>query len=356
MNEFISRNHSVKDMVKDSTGGSTGRNIHFYEDKEELSNRFAAGVRSDSWAGLNVGEKYAQIWGSSLDLGRSSFLKKNLDKVLLRRLFISSFDLSDHDIDSALKKIRAFKPKVIIGYPTPLYRIAKYMADNDADGLEVAGIISSAETLFDHQRKEVEAGFKCRVFNRYGCREFGVIAAECEEHNGLHLFTDRVLVEFLDIRGMENDPKKEIVITDLNKYGMPFLRYRIGDVGVPSSRKCGCGRAFPVMESVEGRTFDLIMGANGNFIAGTFWTLLFRSAEGIKQFQVVQPSIRELQVSLEIEPTFDQSNLQTLEKTIKKKCGDGMSVVFRIVPKIPVTESGKFRFIISDVARNYFKN
>lgn len=356
LHELIADNYAISDMVRDSTGGSTGQNITYYEDKEELANRFAAGIRSDSWAGLNIGDKYAQVWGASVDLRRASRMKRLIDRLLLRRLFISSFRLSDEDLKKAVELINAFKPKVIIGYPTPLCRFSKYLEENHVTIHRVDGIISSAETLYDFQRNAIEKQFGSRVFNRYGCREFGVIASECENHDGLHLFTDRLFVEFLDIKGMENDPIKEIVVTDVHKSGMPFIRYRIGDIGIPSTRRCECGRSFPLMERIAGRTFDLVVGANGNFVAGTFWTLLFRSVRGIDRFQVIQSVEKKLHINLEINSTFERRNLQTIENIIKEKCGDEMEVAFDIVPEISVTSSGKFRFVVSDIAKGRLHN
>ena len=97
----------------------------------------------------------------------------------------------------------------------------------------------------------------------------------------------------------------ELIITDLDNYGMPFIRYRIGDIGVLSDRKCDCGRGLPILEKVEGRTFDIIMGTNGRHLGGTFWTLLLRTAvDGIKQFQVVQESKNEINIKIVVDEQF----------------------------------------------------
>ena len=51
--------------------------------------------------------------------------------------------------------------------------------------------------LHDWQRRRIEDVFGCPVTNRYGCEEVSLIACECEEHHGLHVNADSVLVEIV---------------------------------------------------------------------------------------------------------------------------------------------------------------
>lgn len=352
---LVARNFNVGDMIADSTGGSTGETVRYFEDRNELSQRFAAAIRSDMWAGLKPGDRHAQIWGSVLDLDKESAVKRLIDKMLLRRLFISSFRLSDAALEKALHQIRDFRPQTLIGYPTPLYRLAHYIEESNSPALQIASIISSSETLHDDQRETIERVFGCRIFNRYGCREFGPLAAECEMHQGLHFFTDRFIVELLPHHTEDNKEYCELVITDLHKFGMPFIRYRIGDLCVRAVAACECGRGFPVIERIAGRSFDLIQGTNGNYVAGTFWTLLFRSVPGIIMFQVVQKSRDRIVVLLETDGRLSQSSRDSLQAGIRKKCGDDMQVDIEVVPRIECGSSGKHRLVIcelkEDVAR-----
>lgn len=351
--DLIARNFQKSKLIEDSTGGSTGQKICFYEDRNELSHRFASTIRSDSWAGLNLGERYAQVWGSSLDLGKANSMRRWVDRILLRRLFISSFSLSDENLAKSLDQIKKFRPKVLIGYPTPLHRFARYIKDSCIGPLGIQAIISSAETLHDFQKDEIERYLGGAIFNRYGCREFGPIAVECEKHQGLHILTDRFVVELINT-GNDGDAPREIVITDLHKFGMPFIRYRIGDLAIDSDGTCTCGRGFPLLKSIEGRTFDIVIGTNGNFVSGTFWTLLFRSIRGINMFQVHQRVKSALEISLKVEDEFDPENLNLLQKIIQEKCGKDMKIGFQLVPEIHSGKSGKHRFVTSNVSRDYF--
>ena len=143
--------------------------------------------------------------------------------------------------------------------------------------------------------------------------------------------------------------KSNLIITDLDNYAMPFIRYEIGDIGSLINEKCECGRGLPLM-NVEGRTFDVILGVNGNRLGGTFWTILLRTyVKGIEQFQVIQTARDELTVKLVKNEYFRQDSTFILEKKIKEYCGNDMIINFKIVDEIEKPSSGKFRFIISNI-------
>ena len=115
--------------------------------------------------------------------------------------------------------------------------------------------------LYDFQRRNIEKSFKTPVFNRYGCREVGHIASECPAHKGMHYDADRLIIEIVDDEGNTCPPNTvgNIVITDLNNYVFPLIRYKIGDMGsLSDDTNCECGCTFPKIRKIEGRSFDII--------------------------------------------------------------------------------------------------
>lgn len=354
--DIISSNYEKKDLIKNSTGGSTGVNLRFFDDNKRTDYISAIVLRNDRWAGLDIGDRHVKLWGSPFDISHQNRLKSKIYNKLFRTLFLSSYTLSEENMLIYAKKLLQYKPKVIIGYSSPLYLFAKFLEENKIEGIHPRSIISSAEVLYDYQRELIESVFQCKVFNRYGCREFSTIAQECPEHSGMHINAEHVYVECLGEDGEPAAPGEsgELIITDLDNYGMPFIRYRIGDVGVLSDRKCNCGRGLPMMETIEGRTFDIIVGTNGSQLGGTFWTLLLRTAvDGIKQFQVIQESKNEINIKIVVDEKFKSEYIGMLTDKIHEYCGDDMEVNFGIVDKIPLTKSGKFRFVISKVPSDF---
>jgi len=113
---------------------------------------------------------------------------------------------------------------------------------------------------------------------------------------GLHIPMERIHIEFL---GMEdNSPVSDgkmgrIVVTCLENYGMPIIRYETEDLGIKKPEFCSCGRNLPLMDSIVGRTIDTIRLPNGNVVFGGFFVVALLDMEwiekyGIIQFQVVQ--------------------------------------------------------------------
>src|SRR5258707_764531 len=126
---------------------------------------------------------------------------------------------------------------------------------------------SSSQTLPASSRAVMEDAFGCKVFDKYGAREFSGIAYECEAHEGHHVVAEGYIVETL----RDGQPAKpgevgEIVITDLNNYCMPFIRYRIGDLAeVLPEATCRCGRGAPRLGAIEGRVQSIIQGTDGRY-------------------------------------------------------------------------------------------
>jgi phenylacetate-CoA ligase len=354
ISQITSVEYSKRDLIKNSTGGSTGKNLRFYNDRKHSGNRDGVAIRGNRWAGLDIGVKHAYLWGSPFDISLQNNIKNRIyKKIQGGGLFLSSYDLSENNMFFYAKKLSQYKPKVVIAYSSPLYLFANFIEENKIDKINIKSIISSAEVLYEYQREKFESVFQCEVFDRYACREFGSIAHECSEHSGLHIHAEHVYLEYLTSDGNSAMPGEtgELIVTDLDNYGMPFIRYRIGDIGVPSERKCNCGRGLPLMEKVEGRTFDIIIGSNGRRVGGTFWTLLLRTAvKGIDQFQVIQESSKKLNIKIVVNPQFKSEYIGILTNRIHEYLGKDLGINFGIVDEIKPSPSGKFRFVISNVS------
>ena len=348
---MVSRTADRKKLKLGTTSGSTGESLKYYGDFNCGICRQAATVRGNAWAGIRVGDKAAALWGAPMDLSKGATLRGRLYSLVVNKILLSSYLLNQETMHRYARRLRAFKPRLILSYPGPLVVFAEYLLAENIRLPSVKAVITSAETLFPWQRKIVEAAFACKVYNRYGSREFGNMAHECEKGEGLHIFTDRVVLEVLtkDFEPAAPEETGEIVVTDLHHYTMPLIRYRIGDMAAYATKPCSCGRPFPLLSAIEGRTLDVVTTESGSRIGGTFWTLLLRSRKGIAAFQVVQEDLGGVTVHYMPEPGVEIP-FAHFEKAIKEKCGPGFSVAFKEVAEIPKTESGKTRFVVSKLA------
>lgn len=350
--QMVSVEYSSNDLIKNSTGGSTGKNLNFYKDKKHSEIRHAFALRGDKWAGLDIGTKNAYLWGSTFDLSLTNTIGGQISNKVLGSIFLSSYELSDEKMLEYAQILKKYSPKVLIAYPSSLYIFAKFLEKYEIDYINFNSIITSAETLYDYQRESIEEIFSCKVFNRYGCREFGPIAHECSNHSGLHINSEHLYLELLgnkDYKDTYGNESSRIIVTDLDNYAMPFIRYEIGDIGKILDYNCDCGRGLPLM-NVEGRTFDVVVGVNGNRLGGTFWTLLLRTyVEGIEQFQVIQKSKDTLNIKIVVNDEFNEEYINHIRSKILEYCGDEMRIKFNLVDCIDKTPAGKYRFVINQV-------
>jgi len=347
---LVSENLEGNGLIKNSTSGSTGDPIQFFTDFRSLPYRKAAGIRSHTVTGWRLGDRTASLWGAQVDEKRATAVRGWLHGLATGSLFLSSFDLSEQRMDDYITKMLKFKPVELFAYPGPLEQFAAHCASRRVKFPSLKGIVTSAETLWPHQRGLAESAFGVKVFDQYGCREVSQIATECAQHDGLHISIDRLVIEVVDESGQPCAPGKvgRILVTDLDNVGMPLIRYDIGDRGALAQvAPCDCGRGLPRLEKIEGRTLDIIQTADGRRIGGTFWTLLLRGRPGLRQFQVIQYSIDGVTIKFIPNAEFSDEVLSYFRTKIQEYCGAGFRVDFVEVDFIEVSVSGKQKLIVS---------
>lgn len=341
-------------FIANATSGSTGESLRFFVDAHTKSYRAASTYRFFRWCGVEPIDSRASLWGARFDEPSRTSLSDRLKHWLHPALFLSSYRMSEEDMSSYARRLREFKPKLLISYPSPLTRFAEYCANNSIELSSLEAIITSAEQLHEDQRSRIEAALKIKIFNRYGSREFGNVAQECSRHEGLHVAADSFYLEILDEHGNDCPPgvAGEIVITDLRNEVMPFLRYRTGDLGSWKKGTCSCGRTLPLLQSLEGRTMDLIRGPQGHVISGTFWPQILKQAcPAISNFQIHQESTQEIQVKLQMDPRRELNESE--EASILSKVNEyapGLKVAIDYVDEIETTRSGKRRMVVSSLS------
>lgn len=337
-----------------STSGSTGESFYFDLDINRHAWAMAAKYRTDTFSGIYPHESRASLWGANFDNKASKSIKDRFRKYLTPFTFLSSYNLSETQIAKHIVALKKNQPKLLVSYPTPLVELAEYCKNKNIELPFLKSIICSSEQLFDFQRALIEEVFNVPVYNRYGTREFGSIAQQCAEREGLHINSERVFIEVLDDNDMPCAPgvKGQLVITDLDNKVMPLIRYRVGDFAAWSEDvSCDCKRGLPLLKFIEGRAFDVVRTPNGTVISGTFWTLLTKYvSKQIKVFQVVQNSLDTININI---VTLNGGDLQNAEKDslikkIKEK-DELLKVTISLVEHIELTKSGKRRFIISNI-------
>lgn len=347
---FISDTHGKEGLVTAKTGGSTGVSLNLYFDERCQERRNAAQLLADRWAGWDMGMKKAAVWGNP---PVPVTLKQKLRHHLLdRTIYLDTMDLNNESMGAFVHLWRKEQPGAVFGHAHSIYIFARFLLDEGIQDLRPEAIVATSMMLLDHERKAIEAAFNCTVTNRYGCEEVGLIACECEHHYGMHLNLPHVYVEFLDEHDQPVKPGEpgKIVVTDLNNFAMPLIRYRVEDVGVPSERECECGRGLPLMERLEGRVADFLVKPGGGRVAGI--SLVERTltkVPGVEQMQLVQESLDRIEINRVKGQDYDHLTDESLIREFREVFDERVELVINDVDRIAQERSGKYRFSICKV-------
>jgi phenylacetate-CoA ligase len=349
--DLLSDNHDKRKLLKITTSGSTGEPFVCYADKYQLEMRWAATLRSMEWTGYRFGDRQARLWHQTIGMSWRQVIRERIDAWLSRRLFIPAYEMSDKNLPDSMAKLRKFNPMLIDGYAESFNFLAHYIKQHGLEGVRPKGIISSAQALPDQSRTVIETAFACGVFDKYGSREFSGIAYESDGHDGHLIVAENYFVEILkDGRPAKPGELGEIVITDLNNRCMPLIRYRVGDLAIAmdDSIPSPCGRGLPRIGRIEGRAQAIIMGANGNYLPGTFFMHYFKDFDYVvRQFQIIQERLGHMTIKIVKADRFNDRIFGEILEGLRRYVGTEMEIEVEFVDSIPMVRTGKHQATIS---------
>lgn len=342
---FITKGVDASKLPSRNTSGSTGMPLKlisdqypspgsskypFFECSVKLRDKFVTiWGRATS---IRWGSKFTRLWGDISETIVPLFPEKKLISVL-----------------------RQIKPDVLLTFPSVLPSLSIY----DLSGINPRLIFAQGEMVTPYCREVVKKKFNVDLFETYGSVEFGNMAFECTEHFALHILTDNVYMELLDENGeyVSLGERGEIVVTGLHNYVMPLIRYRIGDLGVLTNENCPCGRSWPLLKSIEGRSNDLVILPNGRKVSWLYLQrYIFYDQEFqknlfcISQYQLVQERPNRIILKVVKGSNFDPNLLKRIKGNVENafaKQGENLEVIVQLVKEIPMERTGKRRLFIS---------
>ncbi|MCA9727194.1 MAG: AMP-binding protein [Candidatus Eisenbacteria bacterium] len=365
------------------TSGTTGRPIEFLADAESQSLEFVYYWRHWSWAGYRLGDRFAE-------LGSQFFLRRSDDAIAcwqpgLRRLMLDSTRVSAENARPFADAIRRHRPRFLKGMPSAVHLLAESLRDAGIDDLRFRAVFTNGEPVTASHRASVERVFGCRVLDSYGHMERTVAISQCLEGE-YHVHPDYGLLQLVEsgaptgrpgtsheekashelsdsVRAAEATPRHavdddggsarlprraRVIGTSLHNRAMPFVRYELGDqVELYSEpRTCRCGRSFPVVKRILGRSRDVVVTPDGRHISTLF--MLPEMVEGALLTQFVQESPRELRIRVAPGPGWSESSERQMREYAQRLVGPSMRVDVECVPgEQLLDESGKLRTVVS---------
>lgn len=352
-------------LHRHNTGGSTGEPLIFRVDRRRQGYDQAARIRTHRWFGADIGDRELYLWGSPIEWRRADSVKRFRDGLFNHRL-LNAFELSPQHLEHYARVLSHYRPASLFGYPSSLALFARFLQDR---GLPVAktaapgsgpscgfspglqAVFVTGEVCLAHDRELIGEVFGVPVADCYGSREGGFVSHQCEE-GSYHITAENLIVEILDAGGeaLPAGEVGEIVVTHLDAYGMPFIRYRTGDHSRLLPGRCPCGRGLPLMDVVRGRRTDFLHLPDGTVRHALSIIYPLREQMGIAQFRVEQQADFSLNVMV-VPGNGAATTLEPclIERLVRPVVGSDCAVRVEIVERIPVSPSGKHRYVVSHV-------
>jgi len=335
-----------------NTGGSSGEPLVFYYGRWRQASDAAGRIRARRWWGVEPGDPEVYLWGAPVELQKTDRIKTLRDR-MLNQLVLNAFEMSERNMDAYLEAVQAFGPKCIYGYASSVALLA---ARASARGIrlhlpKLRVVCTTGEPLYPHQRGLIEKTFGVPAANEFGSRDIGFTAHETPEHQ-LLLMSESIILEVLDRDGRPVPPWTlgEAVMTGLCSDAQPFIRYRTGDMVRMSPEGSRDGRGLHVLSEVMGRTTDFVVRADGTIMHALAVIYVLRAVEGIAEFKFIQHGMRDVEVLIVPGPRWSETARSQVTDGLGQRLGNDVRVSIRLVEAIPAEASGKYRYVVSQVA------
>ncbi len=248
-----------------------------------------------------------------------------------------------------IKFIRDFGTTAIHAIPSYVFRLYEVMKEMNLDprtDTRLTTLIIGAEPHTDAQRRKIEESLGVRAFNCFGMSEMSGpgVAFECPEQNGLHVWEDCYILEIIDPETLEPVPDGEVgemVLTTLDRDGMPLLRYRTRDLTRILPGECPCGRTHRRIDRLKGRSDDMFIVKGVNIFPMQIEKILMQFKELGTNYLITVDTVNnndEVRVEVELSDLFtdDYSQLQGLTREITRQLKDEIL----LTPKIKLVDKG----------------
>ncbi len=270
------------------TGGTTNEPLRVLRDRRAPHRTLA--WRLHRWWGVGPGENQAVIWRDP----RPSVWKNLRHEALwwpTRTLRMDANHIDERATAAFVEAWERVRPALLTGYVGAVVEVARFVERSGRSLAPPKAVGTTAAPITAAQKQYLGEVFGAPVYDHYQCIETPMIAGECGERDGLHVFADARLVEILDAEGRPVAPGEtgNVVVTDFRNRVFPLIRYRLGDEARWKPGPCPCGITFPLLAPVRGRVTDVLRLPSGLVVSGDGILEIFDPwPDAVRQFQIWQ--------------------------------------------------------------------
>jgi phenylacetate-CoA ligase len=345
------------------TSGSSGTPFAFYADRAGLDAWLGAFIFFLVWAGAALWDPRIEVAGpprQGSDVADLPRLARRLRGLVLGERVMALNEVMDFDLPrfrTTFRDLSRHGGVVLRGYASTVARVAAALLDEGEElGLDPKVAIAYGETLTSHDAATIRRAFRCPVVDHYSAWEVPHLAQTCPDNPDLfHVNPERAIVRVVREDGRDAAPGEEgrVVITHLSNDVMPLINYDLGDRATRGPA-CPCGRGFPTLRSLVGRTVEVIRTPSGRVFSPISLTYVVATRlvhPYILEYQAVQPSVDRLIIRIVPSERWGAAAERMLREHAEQQLGSGIALEIELVDRIELEPSGKRLMIKSGMAR-----
>lgn len=328
-----------------TTGGTTGKPMQIYYDKDSFAKEWAYKIFFWHKAiGYKPTDKKATFRGVS---SKDKFFVEN---PIYNEIRFSPFNMEGDAMEIIVSKLLDYSPKYIHGYPSAIEQLANYFEKHNLRLMDLKGVMLISENIYEPQRKKIENVFGCNIYSFYGHSERLLFASMLDDLDVYYSHPAYGITELID------DTDKpitaygklgELVGTGFINKAMPLLRFKTGDYSSWSDKSSEVN--MPKLDGVKGRwAQEYLIGKRGKKISMTALNMHSEVYSKIKQMQYVQTQRGYVTLKIVKENSFLQNDEQTILKEHMEKLGEEFALNFSYVDALEKTPAGKTKYLIQE--------
>ena len=345
--KFTYQGGNSRKLYKTMTGGSTGIPFSFYVDKKNSMAEY--GFMYTAWESIGWNKNDVGIKLRGAHLGDPDHLIK---KIGYHEYALSSSFMTDENYEKYMSIIESTRATYLHVYPSTLSDLSQLIINNHDEGrLGIKQIFLGSENLYSWQKDLIKNAFPhSRLMSWYGHSERAIWAPWCEYEERYHLNPFYGYTEILKGDKEVNEGEVgELVGTSFWMYGTPFIRYRTNDYAEKGPNCCErCGRNMQLLNMVEGRSSEIIVGRSGRRISLTVFAgsiMHGKTFDHIRQFRFIQYKEGELKLAIIPSNNFNSEDEGHLKESVSKFLGEDFDFEVIKVKELSRTKSGKFTYL-----------
>ena len=322
-----------------STGGSTGNPTRYVKDNDSWGFDNAFNFLMWKQTGYRLGDRFLALGSSSLFPTTKRSILHDLYYGIRGKIPFNAMDLSKERLEACVDLIRRKHIHYIYGYASSIFLLAKYVEENHLEStILIKACFPTSEILTDTYRSTMERVFHCVVSDMYGAHDGGIVA-HCIQRGFKVGYNCIVQIE----DGSDSGPA---LLTDVTSTAFPFIRYKLGD-------ELTLGEGYSafyngqVLDSVLGRTSDVIELENGRVLTGPGFTVLFSKLD-VQGYRIYKSGTNEITVEIVKGRNFTEEQEKLMVATMHKHAGDDCSIRVKYADKLQNRVNGKNLFFLSD--------